>query len=61
VSQAGDLLLVPAERTARRHTVPGAGMQTKVRLARHGPLAGVLGAATVAVQEWGLSRAKAPA
>jgi glucokinase len=61
VSQAGDLLLVPAERTARRHTVPGAGKQTKVRLARHGPLAGVLGAATVAVQEWGLSRAKAPA
>jgi glucokinase len=61
VSQAGDLLLVPAERTARRHTVPGAGMQTKVRLARHGPLAGVLGAATVAVQEWGLSRAKATA
>ena len=25
VSLAGDLLLVPAERTARRHTVPGAG------------------------------------
>jgi glucokinase len=59
VSLAGDLLLVPAERTARRHTVPGAGMQTKVRLARHGPHAGVLGAATVAVQEWALARAKA--
>ena len=52
VSLAGDLLLVPAERTARRHTVPGAGMQTKIRLARHGPQAGVLGAATVAAQEW---------
>ena len=52
VSLAGDLLLVPAERTARRHTVPGAGMQTTIRLARHGPQAGVLGAATVAAQEW---------
>lgn len=61
VSLAGDLLLVPAERTARRHTVPGAGIQTKVRLARHGPQAGVLGAATVAVQEWAHARAKAPA
>jgi glucokinase len=61
VSLAGDLLLVPAERTARRHTVPGAGTQTKIRLARHGPHAGVLGAATVAVQEWALSRAKAAA
>ena len=27
VSLAGDLLLVPAERTARRHTVPGAGAE----------------------------------
>jgi glucokinase len=61
VSLAGDLLLVPAERTARRHTVPGAGVQTKVRLARFGPHAGVLGAATVAVQEWAQARAKAPA
>jgi len=61
VSLAGDLLLVPAERTARHHTVPGAGRQTKVRLARHGPQAGVLGAATVAVQEWALARAKATA
>ena len=58
VSLAGDLLLVPAERTARHHTVPGAGMQTKVRLARHGPQAGVLGAATVAAQEWAHDRAK---
>jgi len=52
VSLAGDLLLVPAERAARMHTVPGMGLQTKIRLARHGPLAGVLGAATVAAQEW---------
>jgi len=57
VSLAGDLLLVPAERTARRHTVPGAGLATTIRLAHHGPKAGVLGAATVAAQEWGLHRA----
>jgi glucokinase len=56
VSLAGDLLLVPAERTARRHTVPGLGVQTKIRLARHGPHAGVLGAATVAAQEWAHQR-----
>ena len=52
VSLAGDLLLAPAERAARRHTVPGMGLHTKIRLARHGPKAGVLGAATVAAQEW---------
>jgi glucokinase len=61
VSLAGDLLLVPAERAARQHTVPGLGMSTKFRVARHGPHAGVIGAATVAAQEWALSRAKAPA
>ena len=60
VSLAGDLLLVPAERTARKHTVPGAGAHTKIRLARHGPQAGVLGAATVAAQEWALARARSP-
>jgi glucokinase len=49
---------VPAERTARRHTVPGAGVSTTIRLARFGPQAGVLGAATVAAQEWGHQRAK---
>jgi glucokinase len=61
VSLAGDLLLVPAERTARRHTVPGLGLNTTIRVARHGPQAGVIGAATVAAQEWGLERAKAMA
>ena len=60
VSLAGDLLLKPAERTARKHTVPGAGHTTKIRLARHGPQAGVLGAATVAAQEWALARARSP-
>jgi len=58
VCVAGDLLLLPAERAARRHTVPGLGAQTKIRLARHGPLAGVLGAATVAAQEWAHQRAR---
>jgi glucokinase len=58
VSLAGDLLLVPAERTARHHTVPGAGRNTKVRLAHHGPQAGVLGAATVAAQEYALAKSK---
>jgi glucokinase len=60
VSLAGDLLLVPAQRTARDHTVPGVGVRTKVRLARHGPHAGVIGAATVAAQEWALRLAKEP-
>jgi glucokinase len=60
VSLAGDLLLVPAQRSARNHTVPGVGERTKIRLARHGPQAGVLGAATVAALEWAAERARAP-
>jgi glucokinase len=52
VSAAGDLLLAPARETARRHVVPGAGSKTTLRLARHGPRAGVLGAALIAAQEW---------
>ena len=56
VSLAGDLLLVPAQRAARKHTVPGLGERTKIRVARHGPEAGVLGAAAVAAQEWALAR-----
>jgi glucokinase len=52
VSAAGDLLLDPARRTALEHVVPGAGSATTVRLARHGPRAGVLGAALIAAQEW---------
>jgi glucokinase len=61
VSLAGDLLLVPAERAARQHTVPGLGADTRIRVARHGPHAGVIGAATVAAQEWALQRAEAAA
>ena len=60
VSLAGDLLLVPAQRAARNHTVPGIGDRTKIRLARHGPHAGVIGAATVAAQEWAHRQVKEP-
>ena len=58
VCLAGDLLLLPAQRTARNHTVPGIGARTTIRLARHGPRAGVLGAATVAAQECGHEHAR---
>jgi glucokinase len=54
VSTAGDLLLEPATETAFRHVLPGVGTKTKIRLARHGPRAGVLGAALIAAQEWEL-------
>jgi glucokinase len=53
VSRAGDLLLEPAERVAFRHVLPGVGSKTRIRLARHGPQAGVLGAALIAAQEYG--------
>jgi glucokinase len=52
VSRAGDLLLEPARRSALRHVVPGLGLRTTIRIARHGPRAGVLGAALLAAQEY---------
>ena len=52
VSRAGDLLLKPAEHVAFRHVLPGVGTRTRIRLARHGPRAGVLGAALMAAQEY---------
>jgi glucokinase len=52
VSSAGDLLLDPARETAAKFLIPGVGRSTKIRLARHGPRAGVLGAALNAAQEW---------
>ena len=52
VSRAGELLLEPARRSAERHVVPGLGLRTKIRIARHGPRAGVLGAALLAAQEY---------
>ena len=35
-----------------KYAVPGAGTQCEIRLARHGPQAGVLGAALLAAQEY---------
>jgi glucokinase len=52
VSNAGDLLLDPARETAFKFVLPGVGTKTRIRLARHGPRAGVLGAALMAAQEW---------
>ena len=50
-ARAGDLLLEPARRVAEGYVVPGLGGATKIRLARHGVRAGVLGAALLAVHE----------
>jgi glucokinase len=52
VSAAGELLVGPARETAWKYSVPGAGALCKIRLARHGPRAGVLGAALLAAQEY---------
>jgi glucokinase len=54
VSTAGDLLLDPARDAAFKFVLPGVGTKTSIRLARHGPRAGVLGAALMAAQEWEL-------
>ncbi len=54
VSLAGELILEPARRIAAQHTLPGVGTRTNIRLARHGPRAGVLGAALNAAQEHAL-------
>jgi glucokinase len=59
VSVAGELLLGPARKTALAHVVTGAGSHTTIRLARHGPRAGVLGAALMAAQEWAEDQAPA--
>jgi glucokinase len=58
VSRAGDLILEPARRSAARHVVPGLGGRTTIRIARHGPRAGVLGAALLAAQEYAESTAR---
>ncbi|CAA9528555.1 MAG: hypothetical protein AVDCRST_MAG30-3580 [uncultured Solirubrobacteraceae bacterium] len=52
VSRAGPLLLDPAERIARAYTLPGVGTETKIRIARAGPDAGLHGAALIAAQEY---------
>jgi glucokinase len=51
VATAGELLLRPARQIARRFVLPGVGERTEIRLARHGPNAGVLGAALLAGHE----------
>jgi glucokinase len=50
-ARAGALLLEPAKRVARGYVLPGLGKRTKIRLARHGVRAGVLGAALLARHE----------
>ncbi|MBV9006174.1 MAG: ROK family protein [Solirubrobacterales bacterium] len=50
-AQAGELLLEPARRVAFGYVLPGLGRRTKVRLAKHGVRAGVLGAALLALHE----------
>ena len=52
---AGELLLQPATRVARGYVPPGLGARTRIRLARHGVRAGVLGAALLARHESGES------
>jgi glucokinase len=52
VSAAGEFLLGPARETAWKYAVPGAGALCNIRLAHHGPRAGVLGAALIAAQEY---------
>lgn len=51
VSIAGELLLEPARRTAQAYVLPGVGTTTEIRLSKHGPKAGVLGAAILAKEE----------
>jgi len=50
-SAAGELLLQPAREAAARFILRGVGTRTEIRVARHGPEAGVLGAALMAGQE----------
>jgi glucokinase len=50
-ARAGELLLEPAKRIAAGYVVPGLGGTTRIRLARHGVNAGVLGAALLAMYE----------
>lgn len=51
VSNAGELLLEPARRTAWTYVIEGVGTGTRIERARHGPQAGVRGAALMARQE----------
>jgi glucokinase len=46
--RAGPLLLEPARRVALEYLLPGLGLSTTIRFARHGPHGGVLGAGLLA-------------
>jgi len=50
-TRAGRSLLEPARRVALGYVLPGLGERTRIRLARHGVRAGVLGAALLGVHE----------
>ncbi len=50
-ARAGELLLKPAAEVAGGYIHPGLRGHARIRLARHGPRAGVLGAALLAEQE----------
>jgi glucokinase len=56
VSRAGELLVGPARETARRLLLPGLGTETDIRVAHHGPQAGLRGAALLARLEESPSR-----
>jgi glucokinase len=51
VSAAGEFLLRPARQVAKDFTIRGLGSATEIRIARHGPDAGVRGAALLALTE----------
>jgi glucokinase len=50
-ARAGEMLLKPARRVAGEYVLPGLGGRTRIRVARHGVRAGVLGAALLAIHE----------
>jgi glucokinase len=51
VSNAGELVLAPARDMAWKYVLEGVGTRTRIERARHGPQAGVRGAALLARQE----------
>jgi glucokinase len=51
-ARAGELLLEPAVRVAGEYVHPGLAGHARIRLARHGVRAGVLGAALLALHEY---------
>lgn len=59
-ARAGELLLEPARRVAAGYVVPGLRGRTKIRIARHGVRAGVLGAALLAAHELDDERGRTP-